>query len=252
MAYTVRLKAFEGPLDLLLHLIEKEQLDIQDIPIASITAQYLEYLDTLRELDLEVTSEFLVMAATLLAIKARTLLPKPALDEKLSEEESDPRQELVQRLLEYKRFKEAALFLKERQQVHGKIYTKENNIEMYQALFCPPKPLAGVDIFTLIDALQQVLKRAAQVKPPVVRAAEISVEDKMAEVLRCLVLHPKGMTFQSVFAQKACKAEIAVTFFAILELLHQGKVELIQQQQFAEIVILPVKGEGIQHGSNVS
>ncbi len=252
MAYTVQLEAFEGPLDLLLHLIKKNQVDIQDIPIAAITKQYMDYLDTMRELDLELTSEFLVMAATLLAIKAKTLLPKPALDEEPEDEEVDPRQELVQRLLEYKKYKEAAQFLKERQQIHGKIYTKQNNIEMYQALFRRSQPLAGVDFYCLIDALQQVLKRAEKVQPPVVRAEEIKIEDQMAHVLRRLVRHPHGLPFNAAFARQASRAEVVVTFLAILELFHLGQIQLIQKEQFAEILILPVKGEEVLHDSNVS
>ncbi|MBM7854682.1 segregation and condensation protein A [Desulfohalotomaculum tongense] len=253
MAYTVRLPAFEGPLDLLLHLIEKNQLEIENIPIASITAQYLEYLDTMKELDLEVTSEFLVMASTLLAIKARTLLPKPKPDNEGQEEEGpDPREELVQRLLEYKRFKEAAVFLKERQQVHGRVYTRPNSIEMYQSLLPCPEPLAGVDMPKLLDALRQVLKRAVKVEPPKVRAAEIRVQDKMAQVTRKLVLYPKGMPFTSAFSKNASRGEIVVTFLAILELLRLRQVELIQNGHFAEIIILPAKGDNSEHDGTVS
>ncbi|MBO8137909.1 MAG: segregation/condensation protein A [Desulfotomaculum sp.] len=244
MAYTVRLPLFEGPLDLLLHLIEKNELEIQDIPIASITEQYMEYLKTMKELDLEVTSEFLVMAATLLAIKARTLLPKQNTGGQESDEEGpDPKEELVQRLIEYKKFKEAAVYLKERQREQGRVYTRPNSLEMYQSMFPSPNPLAGVDLPKLLNALQEVLKRAVEVEPPKVKASEIRVQDKMAQVNRKLVLYPRGMPFTHAFSKNASRAEIVVTFMAILELLRLGQVELIQKEHFAEIIILPAKGD---------
>ncbi|MTI79361.1 MAG: segregation/condensation protein A [Firmicutes bacterium] len=250
MAYTVRLPVFEGPMDLLLHLIEKNQVNIQDIPIASITEQYLEYLNTMKELDLEITSEFLVMASTLLAIKARTLLPKQReTDEEDNDEQGpDPREELVKRLLEYKKYKEAAGFLKERQQVHGKIYTRPNSMDMYQSLMTVPEPLAGVDMPILLEALQKVLNRATKVEPPKVKAVEIRVQDKIAQVTRRLVLYPKGMPFTSAFGKDASRAEIVVTFLAVLELLRVGQVELVQNYRFKEIIILPAKGEDSNDG----
>jgi segregation and condensation protein A len=253
MPYTVRLAAFEGPMDLLLHLIEKNEMDIMDIPIASITAQYMEYLDTMRELDLEVTSDFLVMASTLLAIKARTLLPKPQPAEDGTEEEGpDPREELVQRLLEYKQFKEAALFLKDQQQVHGNVYTRPNNFEMYQHLIRPVEPLAGIDMPRLLEALQGVLKRVVHVEPPQVRAEEIRVQDKIAHVLRKMVLYPEGIPFSSAFTKSASRAEVIVTFLAILELLHMGQVALKQSEPFAEIIIKPAEGGNAEDDGIVS
>ncbi|WP_051688152.1 segregation and condensation protein A [Desulfofalx alkaliphila] len=252
MAYTVRLDAFEGPLDLLLHLIEKDQLDIQDIPIASITAQYFEYLETMKQMDLEVTSEFLVMASTLLAIKTHTLLPKPELISENAEEEPDPRQQLVQRLLEYKQYKEAAMCLKERQQVQGRVFTRPNSLEMYQHLIRPPEPLAGIDFNELLKALQAVLERAVKVIPPKVRAEEIKIQDKIGHILRRLVLYPKGMPFRAAFSKNASRAEIIVTFLALLELLRMGQVELEQKDRNAEIMILPAKGEFTEYDGVIS
>ncbi|MEG6616278.1 segregation/condensation protein A [Peptococcaceae bacterium 1198_IL3148] len=253
MPYTVRLATFEGPMDLLLHLIEKNEMDIMDIPIASITAQYMEYLDTMRELDLEVTSDFLVMASTLLAIKARSLLPKPQLTEDGTEEEGpDPREELVQRLLEYKQFKEAAHYLKNQQQAQGQVYTRPNNFEMYQYLMRPMEPLAGVDMQSLLEALQGVLKRAVQVEPPQVRAEEIRVQDKIAHVLRKMVLFPEGIPFSAAFGKNASRSEIIVTFLAILELLHMGQVALRQREPFGEIIIKPAEGGNSEDDGLVS
>jgi segregation and condensation protein A len=252
MSYTVRLETFEGPLDLLLHLIEKDEMDIQDISISTITAQYLTYLQTLRELDLEVTSDFLVMASTLLAIKARTLLPRPETSPGEGEEQGpDPREELVQRLLEYKQFKEAAQYLKEQQQVQGRVYTRPNSMELYQHQW-PVQPLVGLDAQKLLQALKWVLNRAEVVEPPQVKAAEIRVQDMIAQVLRRLVLYPEGMPFDTIFSRQSSRGEIVVTFLAVLELLHMGQVQLMQRAPFAEIIIKPAEGEALGDGSIVS
>lgn len=252
MSYTIRLKTFEGPLDLLLHLIEKDEMDIQDISVSSITTQYLTYLQTLRELDLEVTSDFLVMASTLLAIKARTLLPRPEVTPGVGEEQGpDPREELVQRLLEYKQFKEAAQFLKEQQQIQGRVYTRPNSIELYQHQW-PIPPLVGLDAQRLLEALQRVLNRVDSVEPPPIKAAEIKVQDMIAQVLRRLVLYPQGMLFDQIFSRQSSRGEIVVTFLAVLELLHTGQVQLIQRAPFAEIIIKPAEGEFLEDGSIVS
>lgn len=252
MAYTVRLETFEGPLDLLLHLIEKEKVDIEDISISSITAQYLAYLQTMRELDLEIASDFLVMASTLLAIKARTLLPSPSVARQDGEEAGpDPRQELVQRLVEYKKFKEAAQYLKEKQQIQGKIYTRPNSMALYQHQW-PVHPPVGLNVQKLLEALQRLLDRAERVSPPQIKAAEIRLQDMMARVLRKLVLFPQGLPFDQIFSRRASRGEIVVTFLGLLELLHMGRVQLIQRAPFAEIIIKPAEGEFLEDGSVVS
>lgn len=252
MSYTVRLKSFEGPLDLLLHLIEQDEMDIEDISISSITAQYLDYLATLRELDLEVTSDFLVMASTLLAIKTRSLLPRPAGDRDDDlEQESDPREELIQRLREYKKFKEVAHYLQHQQEVQGRVYTRPNKMELYQHQW-PVKPLVGLDAHQLLGALRRVLDRTTSGAPPQIKAAEIKVQDMMSRVLRKLVLYPAGIYFDQIFSCRSSPGEIVVTFLAVLELLHRGQVQLIQGAPFAEIVIKPAEGDFIEDGSIVS
>lgn len=237
MSYAVKLPVFEGPLDLLLHLIEKNELDIYDIPMATVTGQYLDYLATMRQMDLEVTSEFLVMASTLLAIKARMLLPKPK-QEDLAEDGPDPRQELVARLLEYKRFKEVAAFLQKCQQEQGRVYTRPNTVELYQDLFRPLTPLQGVSMEALAGALSKVIKRAGiRSIPEEITREELRVPDKMREVLCRLVLYPKGLPFSKIFAVGSSRGEIVVTFLAVLELLRLGQVTAEQPGLFEEIIL---------------
>lgn len=244
MAYVVRLEIFEGPLDLLMHLIEKNQVDIYDIPIAQITAQYLEYLETLEKLDLEVASEFLVMAARLLAIKAAMLLPRPNRPEEEAREEmeeEDPRQELVQRLLEYKKFKEAAHYLQRLQREEERYWARSNNREMYEPFFQEENLLAGVTLFSLVDALRQVLQRivdegGAEEGITLVRD-EVTVRDKMREIMARLFLKPEGLPFTDLFAGQTKRSEVVVTFLALLELIKMGRVRAYQEGIFAPIIL---------------
>lgn len=143
MAYQIKLEVFEGPFDLLFHLLEKNEVDIYDIPIAKITEQYLGYITAIQILDLEVASEFLVMAANLLAIKARMLLPKPPVEDEEALEEYDPRDELVEKLLEYKKFKVMADFFQEKETLMNRVYTRQNEEEMFYHLFREENPLRG-------------------------------------------------------------------------------------------------------------
>ncbi|HEX3033288.1 MAG TPA: segregation/condensation protein A, partial [Bacillota bacterium] len=183
MAYQIRLEAFEGPFDLLFHLIEKNEVDIYNIPIADITEQYLDYIAQMQKLDIDIASEFLVMAATLLSIKSRMLLPKPPKETDEGEGGVDPRDELVERLLEYRKFKEVAEFLKEREAVQGKVFTRNNEEEMFSSLFGEVDPLDGVKLDDLIKALQQVLNRVDEdILPAELPREEFSIRDKMREI----------------------------------------------------------------------
>ncbi|MDN5292709.1 MAG: segregation and condensation protein [Eubacteriales bacterium] len=244
MAYVVRLEIFEGPLDLLMHLIEKNQVDIYDIPIAQITAQYLEYLETLEKLDLEVASEFLVMAARLLAIKAAMLLPRPTRPEGEAGEEmeeEDPRQELVRRLLEYKKFKEAAHYLQRLHREEERYWARSNSREMYEPFFQEENPLAGVSLFSLVDALRQVLQRIVdegrtEEEITLVRD-EVTVRDKMREIMARLFLRPEGLCFTDLFGGQTRRSEVVVTFLALLELIKMGRVRAYQEGIFAPIIL---------------
>lgn len=236
------LPTFEGPLDLLFHLLDKNEVDIYDIPIAKITEQYLEYINTMQQFDLDLTSEFLVMAAKLLSIKAKMLLPKPP---KLDHEDDhdldvDPRDELVERLLEYKKFKVIAEHFKEREQVQGKVYTRENEEEMFEHLFAEENPLEGTSLFDLLDALKEVLDRVDEEIEPAAKELprdEISIRDKMREVMRRLVFHSNGMSFVELFVGSASRVEVVVTFLAVLELIKMKKLQVHQSMVFGEIML---------------
>jgi len=240
LSYKVKLSTFEGPLDLLLHLIDKDQINIYDIPIAQITSQYLSYLGQMQELDMDVASEFLVMAATLVSIKARMLLPRSSGRQEAAGEGPDPREELVQRLLEYRKFKEVASYLKDRERQAGKVYTRKNSIELYQHLFKPRHPLGGVTMEDLLQCLQQVLQRAAAglTVPEEITREEIQVPEKMRQLMAKLLLYPQGILFSRLFGEKAGRSEIIVTFLAILELLKCGQIKALQNETFGEITIL--------------
>jgi len=240
LVYQIKLAVFEGPFDLLFHLIEKNEVDIYDIPIAGITEQYLEYLATMQMLDLELASEFLVMAATLLSIKARMLLPKPPVeaDEEGEEFTRDPRDELVERLLEYKKFKQLAEFLKERETCQEKVYTRPNEEEMFVHLFSEENPLEGISLDNLMEALKEVLERAAEEElAGEITRDEVTIRDKMKEIMHRLFFQPKGIAFRDMFRQRATRVEVVVTFLALLELIKLGKARVHQSKSFGEIMI---------------
>lgn len=240
MSYQIKLPVFEGPFDLLFHLIEKNEVDIYDIPIARITEQYVEYLANMQMLDLELASEFLVMAATLLSIKARMLLPKPPVETVEEDEELglDPRDELVERLLEYKKFKQLAEFLKDRETSQEKIYTRPNEEDMFVHLFSEENPLQGINMENLLGALQEVLERAAEAElSGEITRDEVSMRDKMKEIMHRLIIKPKGIAFCDMFRLMATRVEIVVTFLALLELIKLGKIRVHQSNSFGEIMI---------------
>ncbi len=263
-AYTVKLEVFEGPLDLLLHLIRREEMDIYDIPIARITEQYLEHLETLSSLDLDTASEFLLMAATLMDIKSRMLLPRQAAGEFIDEEaQNDPRRELVARLLEYKRYKEAAVQLSERAQVARRTHSRYGgprgplppaapNGEAAAGEVGGPAAVAGAapgrdpmpgsgageDLSGLVAALQEVLKDL-ETRPPEEIVREVySVADKIAEVVPALVeAGEKGLDFRQFLRRAKNRREAVVIFLALLELLRQGRVRFTQDRPFGPVTV---------------
>lgn len=248
MAYQIKLEMFEGPFDLLFHLIEKNEVDIYDIPIAQITEQYLEHISVMQMMDLEMASEFLVMAASLLAIKARMLLPKPvgAGDESV-EEEYDPRDELVEKLLEYKKFKVMADFLQEKEKFMTKVYTRPNDEESFAHLFSEENPLEGISMNSLLETLKEVLDRVAENEVVgEIKREEVSIRDKMKEIMRRLFYQNKGIAFKDLFRPGVSKVEIIVTFLAILELIKVGKVRAYQSQAFADIMIYSREKETVE------
>jgi segregation and condensation protein A len=229
---TVKLERFEGPLDLLLHLIKRDEIDIYDIPIARITQQYLAYIELMRALDLEVAGEFLVMAATLMRIKAKMLLPLPASGEE--EDEGDPREELVQRLVEYRQFKEAANTLRLREDERRLLFTRGMLPGEDEA---GRLPLAPATLFDLLGALDRVM---ARVPVPAVYAVESeahSVEDKLALIVE--VLRERGrVPFEELLLRCRSRNEMIVTFIALLELIKLGEAVVVQAENFGDITIV--------------
>lgn len=230
-AYPVRLQQFEGPLDLLLHLIKKHQLDIYDIPIALVTKQYLDYLEVMQELDLDVAGEFLVMAATLIHIKSRMLLPRP--DPAQEEPEEDPREALVRRLLEHQKFKAAAELLHDREIQRSAQWARPDG-RVADVVGEPQEPEVEIDLFSLMAAFRQVLERARQ-RPQVYLPAEyISLEGRIDRLLEILST-TEACGFEDLFADVQTKPGIVVTFLALLEMIRLKLVRVYQQGNFGPI-----------------
>jgi len=231
MSTQVQLEIFEGPLDLLLHLIKKNEVSITDIPIATITKQYLATLELMQGLNLDVAGEYLIMAATLMYIKSRMLLPPEEGDEE-DEEEGDPREELVRRLLEYQRFKEAAGDLEKREILSRDVFVRPSaaQAEVGTVTF------EGLSIFDLISALQRVLELLPEEEFHAVTLEKISVRDKMNLLLDHL--YRKGqVVFQSLFEGATSRLEVVVTFLALLELVKIRAVRAWQEERLGPILI---------------
>ncbi|MFQ5648880.1 MAG: segregation and condensation protein A [bacterium] len=235
MSYRIQLQNFEGPLDLLLFLIKKNEVDIYDIPIAAITQQYMEYLQAIELLDLDHASEFILMAATLIRIKAHLLLPKPEMEE--DEDLEDPRQELVQRLLEYQRFKEVAENLGEFEKEGRELFMARN-----YAFEDEPDQEEGVAqsevaLYDLMAVFVDVLKRVPPVTEHTVERIPVTIEDQAAVVLDFLDSKERVLFRDLLMTQVKEKIILIVTFIAILELVRSQKVALNQSEPFAEIWI---------------
>ncbi len=239
MNYLVKIDIFEGPFDLLFHLIEKEEVDIYDIPIAKITDQYLNYIKQLKTLDLEVASEFLVLAATLLEIKSKMLLPqKKKISNEAKAEDIDPRFELVERLLEYKMFKEIAEILKEKEKHRKKLFSG-NNKQMEQIYERTNHPLKNVSISTLIDIFNSLQKKAKhnQNNVKVVQKEKITISKQIKHIIKKLTPR-KILNFDELFVKKPTKLEKIVTFLAVLELIKKEKIVVYQKKNCGKIKIL--------------
>lgn len=247
-----KLEHFEGPLDLLLHLIEKNKINIYDIPIAEITSQYLEYVSRMQREDLNLVSDFLVMAATLLDIKARMLLPKEV-DEQ--GEEVDPRDELVQRLLEYKTFRCMAQVLARREDQAERMLYKEATIPPEVARYEPPvdldQLLDGLTLAKLQRIFEQVMKRRENKVDPIrsrfgtIRREAVSLEEKITSVLE-YAGRKKRFRFRDLLEAQPDKMEIVVTFLAVLELMKVGRIRLQQEEIFGEIEIEALEDQGME------
>lgn len=231
----IKIPVFEGPFDLLLHLIRENKIDIYDIPIALITGQYLQYIEIMKELNLEIAGEFLVMAATLIHIKSRMLLPPD--EEVPSEEQEDPRRDLVERLLEYQRFKDAAGDLKQKENEWMKVYRREalteNEEEGELYLF-------DLGLFDLLDAFKKILEKAP---PEVVSITKetLTVKDRMSRIIE-MIEGLEAVRFEDLFEDSITRIQLIITFVALLELIRLGLARAYQEKEFGNIwVINPAK-----------
>ena len=243
--YPIRLPAFEGPLDLLLHLIRSNKVEIWDIPVARITEQYLDYLALMEAMDLNVAGEFLVMAATLMEIKSRMLLPRP--DPPLDPEDAqDPRAELVARLLEYERFQQVAEELREMAAASQRSFTR-TVVEQWEGSV----PLVELRPRDLLEALRRMNREEEDDENPAlvhpslrVRRHAINLRQRVAEILRRVLAHEGPLAFSSLITRsgrRAARTEVLVTFIAILELVRSGQITAWQEGAWGEILLLAVE-----------
>jgi len=235
MGYKLKLDIFEGPLDLLLYLIKKNDIDITDIPITEITEQYMQYIATMKMLDLDFVGDFLVVAATLMQIKSRMLLPPDPSEEEALEE--DPRDELVRRIQEYKKFKEIADALKDREAKRKDYFTRTVDEETKQRLQDDAKEVYfEASLFDLVNALTEALNKGPEEVIHEIITEEYTVEKKIHDILHCL-LEEFQVSLSSLFVKAKSKIEMIVTFLAILELIRLKEVKAIQKRVFSDIEI---------------
>ena len=233
-AYHVRLSAFEGPLDLLIYLIRRNELNVYDIPIAVITEQYLEYIRLMEELNLDVAGEFLVMAATLIHIKSRMLLPRPDPSQEDGGPEEDPREALVRRLLEHQKFKAAAGLLHDRETLRGAQFMRGEGA-VAGAAGDPYEPELEVDLFSLLTAFRGVLERASRRPTMVLPPDQISMEDRIQQLLGRLS-ETEACGFEDLFADgDGSRGFLIVTFLAILEMIRLKLIRVFQSGSFGAI-----------------
>ena len=243
MNYRCNLDIFEGPLDLLLHLVKEQKMDIYDIRIAEITRQYLSYLDLLSELNLEMVGEYLVMAAELAKIKSKTLLPIPESEEDaLTAAGEDPRAELMRRLLEYQRYKEAAFELRQKEYDQQQLFTRAGEVVLENS---EEELLIEANVFDLLTAFQKVLKEKSFKKDYEIKVTTLSVSDRINDILETLNLS-ESVTFDSLFTTLNTKQEVIVTFLAILELMRMQLIRSQQARQFDVIRIYAAVNREIQ------
>ena len=235
LPYQVRIENFEGPLDLLLHLIKKNEINIYDIPIAMIAQQYLSYIEAMKDLNLTVAGEFLVMAATLLQIKSKMLLP---VEESAEDEEDgpDPREELVRRLLEYKTFKEAARQLDTQERMWREIYSRPVVAHETSAESSDDAMLDNIGLFDLVDALQTILDRNPGKKLLEIIPDNLTVRDRMNAILEALE-GQESIGFEALFEASCHRLVIIVTFLALLELIRLRTVRVYQAESFGPILV---------------
>jgi len=239
MTYRIKLPVFEGPFDLLLHLVKENQMDIYDIEIAKITEQYLEYVEAAEKLNIELAGEFLVMAATLIALKARALMPAPTLEEETGAEEDEitSTRALIRQLVEYRRFKEAAQGLAEREEEHSRVFYRSRIIPILA-----PEADSQVmeNLEALFSAFSRVLRYATSKDFHRVIEERFRVEDKMADIEHRL-RHGAKLSLKEMFARCLHKIESIVTFLALLELCRRKRIRLTQDAPFDDVIATAVE-----------
>lgn len=244
MGIPVKLPVFEGPLDLLLHLIDKNKIDIYDIPIVEITNQYMDYIRQMEREDLNIMSEFLVMAATLLDIKCRMLLPKEVNEEG---EEEDPRQELVEQLLQYKMYKYMSYELRDREVLSERRMYREPDLPKEVAEYTPPVDLdeliGDLTLTRLNEIFQEVMRRQNDKIDPVrsrfgkIEKEEVTLPEKMEYISEYTRTH-RSFKFRDLLMKQSSKVQVIVTFLAVLEMMKAGKITASQEETFGDILIL--------------
>ncbi len=241
----VKLSVYDGPLDLLLELIKKNEMDIYDIPIAEITSQYLLSLAQMKQLDLEIAGEFIVMAATLIYIKSKTLLPQEK--DKEDEEGGDPRAELIRKLLEYQAFKEAAKELGFLEDEQGRIFTRQ--IADYYLSEMDGRDVEAetfsANLYDLLSAFQNVVTRLGRFEMHEVYEEQVTIEEKMGEI-KILLTENKSVTFWGLFEKKWTRNQLIATFLALLELVRTRFARVIQEKQYGEILIEKREGGNVE------
>ena len=233
-ALEVILDAFEGPLDLLLYLIRRQNLDILDIPIAEITRQYIEYIEMLRDLQFELAAEYLVMAAILAEIKSRLLLPRPSSEE---DDEADPRAELIRRLQEYERFKQAAEDFEEMPRAGRDFAVAEAHVEDRTVIRHPP----DVDLKELLIALKDVMSRAELFSHHHIQMEPLSVRERMSKIMQ-LLGEGSYMEFQHLFTVEEGRRGVVVSFLALMELTRERLIDLVQNKPLGQIYVKSASG----------
>lgn len=242
LTYKVKLETFEGPLDLLLHLVNELEIDIYDIPVAKITEQYMKYIKAMEQIELNIASEYLVMAATLIEIKSAMLLPKKEVNAE-DEYEEDPREQLVNRLIEYKKYKEVAETLQEKELEENQIFTR-TPVQFDDLSLKQPVVRGDISVFDMLDALDYVFERQQWMRPldTTVNVMEVSIEERMEQILHEIKDQKTKVAFAELFPYPN-KLHIVTTFLALLQLLKNNELDCKQAGPFKTIYLLPLGDE---------
>ncbi len=240
--YPVKIEIFEGPLDLLVHLVRREEVEASEVSIVHVTEQFLEYLRTMREINIEVAGEFIVMAATLLLLKSRSLLPLEQLAQEEEEPTGDPAIELARRLAEYRTFKEAAEILDSAREARQRIYLRP--LVPDEAIGVGIVPLEEVSVFDMVAAVQEMLKRARDLTPATIEREQISIADRIAKIVEQLEAQAGAEGFfDELVPERTTRTFIIVTFLAVLELIRRGRLRVSQEQSWGRIRLRLVDAE---------